>query len=77
MVPMLGYLRGLGVVPAAALAVPATEAEQFHERYEAYLVRERGLASGTIAGYLHVARLFLRRAPSTVHCTWIGSARRR
>ena len=58
MVPMLDYLRGLGVVPTPAPAVPATEAEQLHERYRVYLVEERGLAAGTIAGYLHVARLF-------------------
>jgi len=58
MVPMLGYLRGLGVVPTSAPVLPATEAEQLQDHYRAYLVQERGLAAGTIAGYLHVARLF-------------------
>jgi integrase/recombinase XerD len=58
MMPMLGYLRGLGVVPIPAPVVPVTEAEQLHDHYRAYLVQERGLAAGTIAGYLHVARLF-------------------
>lgn len=58
MVPMLDYLRGLGAVPTPAPAVPATEAEQLEGCYRTYLVEERGLAAGTIAGYLHVARLF-------------------
>lgn len=58
MVPMLSYLRRLGVVPTPTPAAPATEAEQLQEHYRAYLVQERGLATGSIAGYLHVARLF-------------------
>lgn len=58
MVPLLDYLRGLGVVPTPAPVVPSTEAEQLQEHYRCYLVQERGLAAGTIAGYLHVARLF-------------------
>jgi len=56
--PMLVYLRGLGVVPTPAPKIPATEAEELQEDYRAYLVQERGLAVGTIVGYLHVARLF-------------------
>lgn len=59
MVPMLDYLRRLGVVPALAPVVAVTEVEQLQEQYRAYLVQERGLAAGTVAGYLHVARLFL------------------
>jgi integrase len=58
MVPMLGYLRGLGVVPTPAEAGPASEAEKLQEHYRAYLVQERGLAAGTVVSYLHVARLF-------------------
>src|SRR5512132_8255 len=46
MVPLLGYLRGLGVVPAPALTALPTEAEQLQARYRAYLVQERGLAAG-------------------------------
>lgn len=59
MVPMVGYLRGIGVVPTPRLAVAVGEAERLQEQYQAYLVEERGLAAGTIAGYVHVARLFL------------------
>lgn len=58
MAPLLDYLRRLGVVPPPAPVAPATEAEVLHEDYRAYLAQERGLAAGTIAGYLHVARLF-------------------
>lgn len=63
MIPMLDYLRGIGVAPTPAPAVPATEAEQLEERYRVYLVEERGLAAGTIAGYLHVARHAALRHP--------------
>jgi len=58
MVPMLDFLRGLGVVATPAPAVAVTEAEHLQEHYRDYLGQERGLAAGTIAGYLHVARLF-------------------
>ena len=58
MTPMLDYLRRLGVVPLPAVVSAITEAEELQECYRVYLVQERGLAAGTIAGYLHVARLF-------------------
>jgi integrase/recombinase XerD len=58
MVPMLDYLRGLGVVPTPSPTFGATEVERLQENYRAYLVHERGLAVGTVVGYLHVARLF-------------------
>src|SRR5215216_4795850 len=41
MVPMLEYLRALGVVPSPAAVVPATEADVLQERYRTYLVQER------------------------------------
>ncbi|MGI8946732.1 MAG: tyrosine-type recombinase/integrase [Ornithinimicrobium sp.] len=59
MAPMLGYLRGLGVVATPAATVPVTPAAELQQRYRAYLIHERGLADSTVAGYLHVARLFL------------------
>ena len=58
MAPVVAYLRGLDVVPTPRPVGPATPAEQLIEHYRAYLVRERGLAAGTVASYLHVARLF-------------------
>ena len=45
MVPMLGYLRGRGVVPTPVPPAPASESEQLQERYRAYLVQERGLSN--------------------------------
>lgn len=64
MVPMLGYLRGIGVVSTPVPAGPSTPAEKLIEAYRAYLVQERGLAAGTVADYLHVARLFLATRPA-------------
>jgi site-specific recombinase XerD len=64
MVPMLGYLRGIGVVATPVPAGPSTPAEKLIEAYRAYLVQERGLAAGTVADYLHVARLFLATRPT-------------
>jgi integrase/recombinase XerD len=76
MVPMLGYLRGIGAAPTPAPVGPATEAEQLQEDYRAYLVQERGLAAGTIAGYLHVARLFVaaRAVDGELHLDRLSAA---
>lgn len=59
LVPMLGFLRGLGVVPDAVSVVPETAAEELIEVFSSYLMSERGLARGTVVGYVSVARLFL------------------
>jgi hypothetical protein len=57
--PLLVFLRGLGVVPEPP--APALDAsEQLLERFRAYLASERGLAEGTIGNYVHAGRLFLR-----------------
>ena len=57
--PMLAYLRRLAIVPVAKPVVATSPAEHLLERYRVYLVEERGLAAGTVASNLHVARLFL------------------
>lgn len=61
--PLLGYLAELGVVDLehAAAGVPAVE--QLLDDYRCYLVRERGLASGTVRGYMADARMFLSGLP--------------
>ena len=41
MAPLLGYLRALGVAPAALRAQPATPAERLAERFGEYLTIER------------------------------------
>jgi len=50
--PLLGYLRALGVVPAAAVAVPEAAGEVLLARFAAYLAGERGLAAATVSSYL-------------------------
>lgn len=59
MAPLLGYLRGLGVAPAALRPMPVTPVEVLLGRYGEYLAVERGLAAGTVVDYVHAARPFL------------------
>lgn len=56
--PLLAYLRGLGVVPAAEAPV-LSAAELLLERYRDYLTVERGLAAGTARGYVDLVRPFV------------------
>jgi hypothetical protein len=64
MAPVLAYLRGLVVVPTPSPVGPATPAEELLEHYRSYLGQELGLATATVASYLHVAALFfLTRSP--------------
>jgi site-specific recombinase XerD len=56
--PLLGYLRGLGVLPARP-PVACTAAETLAGDYGRYLVSDRGLADATVCAYLATARLFL------------------
>lgn len=56
--PLLGYLRGLGVVPGASGAAD-TPVERLLVDYRRYLVRERGLMASSVDGHERVARLFL------------------
>lgn len=58
LVPLVDYLRGVGAVPPPPAPVP-TAAEELLERFRVYLVCERGLAAGTIVGYLHAGARFL------------------
>ena len=44
--PLLGYLRGLGVAPAAEV-LPLTAAEELLVRFQRYLVSERGVGAAT------------------------------
>ncbi|MDP3951757.1 hypothetical protein [Microbacterium sp.] len=58
MVPLLSFLAPLGVLPAE----PPPRLDAVGElvgRYRDYLLTERGLSSGTVAGYVHVVRPFL------------------
>jgi integrase/recombinase XerD len=57
--PMLGYLRGLGVVPVPSEPVAGTPVELLVAAYRDYLVCERGLVADTVGRRVTVARLFL------------------
>lgn len=58
LVPLLGYLRGLGVVPAA-VEPTLSSAELLLDRYREYLLVERGLTAGTARGYVDCVRSFV------------------
>jgi integrase/recombinase XerD len=57
--PLLGYLRELEVAPPPVAAAPSTPAEVLVDRYSAYLLKRRGLASSSVRNYVGVARVFL------------------
>jgi site-specific recombinase XerC len=59
MAPLLGYLRGLGVVPASGMAGPRSPADRLAGRFAEYLAGERGLAAASVRCYAGVARRFL------------------
>jgi integrase/recombinase XerD len=59
LVPLLWYLRGLGVVPAAESREAPTPASELLDRYAEYLLVRRGLAGETVRGYCNTARAFL------------------
>src|SRR3954453_802157 len=58
MQPLLGYLSPFGVLPSEPPA-PLDVVEELVGRYRDYLLMERGLTPGTVAGYVHLARPFL------------------
>ena len=57
------YLREVGAVPVPVTAMPQGPWVEVLAGYHEYLVRERGLAPLTVAGYERVARLFLEQLP--------------
>ncbi len=56
--PLLAHLRAAGAVGPPP-AGPVTPLGDLLERYERYLVDDRGLAASTVVGYVAVARRFL------------------
>jgi len=60
--PLVGYLRGLGVVPKLAASAD-TVVDRLVADYRDYLLRERGLTAGSVAHWERVARLFLAELP--------------
>ncbi|MGH2928206.1 MAG: site-specific integrase, partial [Solirubrobacteraceae bacterium] len=60
--PLVGYLRGLGVIPKLA-ASAVTAVDRLVAEYRDYLLRERGLTAGSVAHWERIARLFLTERP--------------
>jgi integrase len=60
--PLVGYLRGLGVVPKLVPSAD-TALDRLVAEYRDYLLRERGLTVGSVAHWERVARLFLADRP--------------
>ena len=58
LVPLLGYLRQIGVLAPPAPRSPSGVIEVFFDRYVEFLIAERGLTSGTMVMYVRVARQF-------------------
>ena len=58
LVPLLAYLRGLGVVPVADERA-LSNVELLLARYREYLLVERGLTAGTARGYIDCVRPFV------------------
>lgn len=60
--PLVGHLRGLGVVPKLAASADSP-VDRLLAEYRDYLLRERGLTAGSVAHWERVARLFLIERP--------------
>jgi integrase/recombinase XerD len=72
--PMVGYLRGLAVVPKLAASADSP-VDRLLAEYRDYLLRERGLTAGTVAHWERIARLFLaEHAESLDAALWQLSA---
>jgi integrase/recombinase XerD len=61
LVPLLGYLRGLGVAPPASTPAPAGPVEELLARFRRYLEHERGLVPDAARGYVDKMRPFVAR----------------
>ncbi|MGV1010699.1 MAG: tyrosine-type recombinase/integrase [Dermatophilaceae bacterium] len=61
LVPLLDYLRGLGVAPPAAAESALMPAEVIEQRFARYLSTQRALAPSTVSSYRNQVRPFLAR----------------
>jgi len=59
--PLLGYLRGVGVAPAASVPAVAGPVEELLSRFRWYLEQERGLVPAAARGYVDKVRPFVER----------------
>lgn len=70
--PILGYLRGLGLVPAAETPVEDDPAQIILNRFRQFLITERGLATVTADRYIDCLRPFLDRRMATAELSLGG-----
>lgn len=63
LVPLLSYLRRLGLAPMAPVVVATTPAEVFLQRFAQHLSNERALAPATVRSYLLQVRPFIAAYP--------------
>jgi site-specific recombinase XerD len=68
--PLLGFVRGLGVVRAPRPTAVVSPVDRFVESYAGYLARERGLAPSTIRGYGDFAQRFIAEGPVGARLKW-------
>ncbi|MCK1709748.1 MULTISPECIES: hypothetical protein [unclassified Bradyrhizobium] len=61
MQPILGYLRGLGIAPAALLPPASGVLEAALARYRGYLILERGIKDASASRYIELMRPFLQK----------------
>lgn len=59
LVPLLGYLRALGVASASTPATPSTPAEALLQRFSSFLSTEKSLAPETVRSYASLVRPFV------------------
>jgi integrase/recombinase XerD len=59
LVPLLGYLRSRGAIPAVAAVAAAEPADVLLGRFAGYLASERGLAAATVRSYVSQVRPFV------------------
>lgn len=59
LIPLLGYLRGLGVVPGPTEPAQDGPMDWLVVEFRGYLLSERGLSPRTVVGYQRVAARFL------------------
>jgi integrase/recombinase XerD len=64
LIPLLGYLRGLGLAPAAEASMEDGPAGEILNRYLRFLITERGLVPVTALRYVDCLRPFLDRRMS-------------
>ena len=70
--PLLGYLRGLDVIPPCSPPLLSGPGAARLERYRSYLVSERGVAPQGVVRYVKAAELFVRSVAVDGEVDWVA-----